>query len=312
MTLTELRYAVALAREGHFGRAAESCCVSQPTLSHGIRRLEDELGLQLFERRPREISVTTAGRAVIEQARQTLEAAERVRSVAQAAGDVMAGELRVGAIFTVGPYLLPDLIPRLRELAPEMPLLLEENYTATLARRLLEGQLDCALISQPFSENGIEVLDLYTEGFSVLAPPDHALAAGESIDGGDLEGESVLLLGDGHCFRDQVLSACPECRPSANQHARIVEGTSLETIRQMVMSGLGISVFPDTALAGEERPLTAVRPFRGPSPRRTISVAWRRGYPREAAVRALAQAIRDRPPPGAHPLHPETAATAVD
>lgn len=309
MTLTELRYAVALAREGHFGRAAERCYVSQPTLSHGIRRLEEELGLQLFERRPREISVTTAGRAIIEQARQALEAADRVKTVAQAAGDVMTGELRVGAIFTVGPYLLPHLIPRLRELAPEMPLLLEENYTATLARRLLEGQLDCALVSQPFSENGLEIEDLYSEGFSVLTPGQHPLAEAASIDGGDLEGESVLLLGDGHCFRDQVLSACPECRPSANQHARIIEGTSLETIRQMVMSGLGISVFPDTALAGEQRPLTAIRPFRGASPRRTVSVAWRRGYPREAAVRALAEAIRRRPPPGAEPLAPEERAS---
>lgn len=297
MTLTELRYIVALARERHFGRAATSCHVSQPTLSVAIRKLEDELGVTLFERGHQEIGITPVGERIIEQARRVLAETATLREIAGQAQDSLNGPLRIGAIHTIGPYLLPHLIPVLRGMAPRMPLIVEENFTARLGERLREGALDAILVALPFEHAGVETRALYDEPFRVVVPADHEWCRRERIAPGDLAGEHVLLLGAGHCFRDQVLAACPQCSGGGVEQAgsdRGLEGSSLETIRHMVASGMGVTVLPCTAV-GDERyrqPLLAVRPFTEPTPRRRVALAWRRSFPRPAAIAAVEDAIR--------------------
>lgn len=296
MTLNELRYIVALGRERHFGRAAKACFVSQPTLSVAVKKLEDELGVVLFERHPGEIGITAVGRQIIDQAQRVLEDTAQIRQLAQSGGDPLNGELRLGAIFTIGPYLLPHVIPRLRKLAPKMPLVIEENYTAQLAEKLKRGELDVIVISLPFSDPALATWPLYDEAFSVVLPVDHRLARQDQIASRELAGENLLLLGSGHCFRDQVVEACPECitADTAGSLTHTVEGSSLETIRQMVASGLGVTVLPASSI-GQPGPeaLWVEKPFAGKAPRRTVALAWRKSYPRAAAVKTLRQAILD-------------------
>lgn len=294
MTLTELRYIVAVAREKHFGRAARACFVSQPTLSVGVKKLEEELGVLLFERHSGDVMLTPTGQMVVEQARRVLEEADRIKPLAQQGIDPLKGELRVGAIYTVGPYLFPHLVPRLRELAPHMPLVIEENFTANLRERLKRSELDVIIVALPFTEAGVETWPLYEEPFSVVLPIDHRWAKRESLRSSELTQENLLLLGKGHCFRDQVFEACPECVPGTSGEAlqNTIEGSSLETIRQMVASGLGITVLPATSLPGRSGELLVEVPFTGQAPTRTIVLAWRRSFPRVAAVEALRRAIR--------------------
>ncbi len=298
MTLTELRYIVAVAREHHFGRAARACFVSQPTLSIAIKKLEDELGVQLFERQAGEVTVTPVGELIITQAQRTLEAAEGVKQAAQQGKDQLSGPLRLGAIFTVGPYLFPDLIPRLRKSAPDMPLVIEENYTAVLAEKLKRGELDVIIIALPFNDPGLVTLPLYEEPFVVLLPAAHPLTQRKTIKSSQLQDEAVLLLGSGHCFRDQVLEACPACIPKPGLDVDLsssIAGSSLETIRHMVVSGLGITVLPCTA-AGADRysqRLLAIRRFTRPVPSRTVALAWRVSFPRPKVIDAISQAVHD-------------------
>lgn len=292
MTLTELRYVVAVARERHFGRAAEACFVSQPTLSVGVRKLEDELGMLLFERGTNEISVTPGGERVVAQAQRVLEEAAALRRLAGEGGDELSGPLRLGAIYTVGPYLLPHLIPVLRERAPRMPLVIEEGYTASLVRRLRNGELDIIVIALPFEGPSLQTCPLYAEPFVALLPASHPLIEREQLRSSDLDGEHVLLLGEGHCFRAQVLEACPECNSTDADQAQL-ESSSLETIRLMVASGIGVTVLPSTA-AGADRysqRLLAIRRFVAPAPGRTVGLAWRRSFTRPLAVETVRQAV---------------------
>jgi len=296
MTLTELRYIVAVSSEKHFGRAAKACHVSQPTLSIAIRKLEDELGIQLFERQSGEISVTPVGARIIEQAQRTLEAAEGVRQAAEEGKDQLTGPVRIGAIYTIGPYLFPDLIPELREQAPDMPLVIEENYTAVLTEKLKRGDLDVIIVALPFQSQGVLTLPLYEEPFVVLMPTSHPLTRHKTIRPAQLKAESVLLLGAGHCFRDQVLEACPECLPKPGLddelHSTIV-GSSLETIRHMVVSGLGVTVLPCTASGADRysQRLLTIRRFINPVPSRTVVMAWRATFPRPKVVDIISQGI---------------------
>lgn len=297
MTLNELRYIVAVARERHFGRAAEACFVSQPTLSVAVRKLEGELGVGLFERGTGEVTVTDVGERIVAQAQRVLEEAEGIRLLAREGRDPLVGPLRLGAIYTIGPYVLPRLIPIAMERAPDMPLVIEENFTAVLCERLKRGELDVVIISLPFEEPGILTRPLYDEPFAVLLPAAHPLGRREALEIGDLGGENVLLLGPGHCFRDQVLQVCPQCLQSTAARGTLqrgLEGGSLETIRYMVASGLGITVVPCTAAVGERfaRDVLRVRPFAGEAPQRRVALAWRKSFPRREAVESLAQAIR--------------------
>jgi LysR family hydrogen peroxide-inducible transcriptional activator len=296
MTLTELRYITAVARERHFGRAAEACFVSQPTLSVAVRKLENELGVTLFERNASEVSITPAGEKIVEQALRVLEETEVIRQLAAADKDQLTGALRIGAIHTVGPYLFPGLIPNLHELAPQMPLFVEENYTAQLTRKLKQGQLDVIFISPPYEEAGVLTLPLYEEPFVVLLPIDHPLGAHDVIDQQQLAGDSLLLLGSGNCFRDQVIKACPDCLAGeGGEHSMqsTVEGSSLETIRHMVATGMGVTVLPCTAAGADryQQRLLTIRRFREPVPGRQVALAWRRTFPRPQVIDVLKSAV---------------------
>ena len=299
MTLNELRYIVAVARERHFGRAAEACHVSQPTLSVAVRKLEEELGVSLFERRKGDISITPIGEQIVSQAQRVLEEVAGLRQIALQGRDQLAGPLRLGAIYTIGPYLLPHLIPQLAETAPQMPLVVEENYTAVLCEKLKQGDLDIIVISLPFDEPGIRTLPLYEEPFTLLIPSSHPFNQQEEVSIEQLSRENVLLLGSGHCFRDQVLEVCPDClgKSADGRPRQALESSSLETIRYMVASGLGVTVLPCTATGAErfsER-LVQIRRFAGTPPSRTVALAWRKSFPRPEAVNAVREAILSAP-----------------
>ena len=303
MTLTDLRYLVALAHERHFGRAAEKCHVSQPTLSVAVKKVEEELGIQLFERSASEVKITETGRRIVAQAERVLMEAGRIQEIAAAGKDPLAGPLRVGVIYTIGPYLLPRLIPRVHQLAPRMPLIIQENFTARLAEALKRGELDVIIISLPFDEAGVVAQPVYDEPFRVLMPAGHAWNAENEIDPQHLADDQLLLLGAGNCFRDQVLEVCPSCRNIGGLQ-RTLEGSSLETIRHMVATGLGVTVLPSSAAdeMAAQNPLVAVRPFSQPEPSRRVALAWRVTYPRSGAIDVLRAAILDSALPGVTPV----------
>jgi LysR family hydrogen peroxide-inducible transcriptional activator len=294
MTLTELRYIVAVARERHFGRAAESCFVSQPTLSVAVKKLEEELGVTLFERGPGEVTVTQAGQRVVEQAQRVLEESARIKEIAAAGRDPLAGTLRLGAIYTIGPYVLPKLIPILRKSAPSMQLLIQENFTHRLGEALKNGEADVILIALPYEEPGVATCAVYDEPFLVAVPKGHAWEAKKRVSSDELTRESLLLLGEGHCFRDQVLDICHTVRARERSGiSRTVEGGSLETIRQMVAGGVGITVLPATSVGagGGTGDLIRFLPFAKPVPVRRVGLAWRKSFPRPEAIEALRKAI---------------------
>lgn len=289
MTLNELRYIVAVARERNFRRAAERCFVSQPALSLAIQKLEEELGVQLFERRRSDITLTRIGEQVIEQATRVLDEAAKVKEIAKQGSDQLLGTFRLGVIHTIGPYLLPELIPVLHNKAPQMPLEVEENTTANLETQLRNGVVDAAIIALPFDIPGVETTALYDEPFMVVVPAGHAWAKRKSVAAEELSGEKVLLLNSGHCFSNQVIQACPEL----SRRGEVLQGNSLETIRNMVASGLGITVLPCSAAAERYRnPMLHVIPFKNQAPSRRVALAWRRSFVRSEAVATLAEAIK--------------------
>ncbi|MNZ54256.1 Hydrogen peroxide-inducible protein activator [compost metagenome] len=295
MTLTELRYIVTLAQEQHFGRAAERCHVSQPTLSVGVKKLEDELGVLIFERSKSAVRLTPVGEGIVAQAQKVLEQAQSIRELAQAGKNQLVSPLKVGAIYTIGPYLFPHLIPQLHKVAPQMPLYIEENFTHILRDKLRTGELDAIIIALPFEEADVLTKQLFDEPFYVLMPAGHPWTAKPTIDAELLNDKSLLLLGEGHCFRDQVLEACPTTRKgSEGQQHTTVESSSLETIRHMVASGLGVSVLPFSAVDSHHYApgVIDVRPFTAPVPYRTVAIAWRASFPRPRAIEVLADSIR--------------------
>ena len=299
MTLTELRYLVALSEASHFRKAADACNVSQPTLSIAIKKLEDELGISLFERARHKVSPTPIGERIVAQARTILQEINNLVALAEQGKDPLGSVLSVGAIFTVGPYLFPKLVPRIKQLAPDMPMYIEESYTADLRVKLSRGALDAIFVALPFTEPEVVTRALFDEPFVVLLREDHELASASTIKPAELVKHKVLLMGEGHCFRDQVLEACPGLQQSIAEHNSrdhaVVEGSSLETLKHMVASGMGITVLPESAAStalysnGE----LVVRPFSDPVPYRTIALAWRVSYPRHQAIDMLAQALKD-------------------
>lgn len=301
MTLNELRYVVALAHERHFGRAARDCFVSQSALSVGLKKLEAELGAVLFERGFGQVLPTAAGERVIAAARRVLDEVELLK---QAAAGVDATEepLRVGVIYTIGPYLLPNLIPTLRKQQPDLSLVVEDGLTFNLSQRLKQGSLDMIIIAEPFVEPGIDSEPLYEEPFVIALPAGHRLSRRRAVSAAELEGESVLLLGPGNCFREQVVSACPGCvNPGRRNWQGMLESNSLETLRHMVASGVGVTVLPASAAVHAAYPesILAIRPFTKPVPTRRIALAWRSGYRRARATAALRAGIRKALPSGA-------------
>lgn len=297
MTLTELRYIVVLTQEQHFGRAAERCNVSQPTLSIAVKKLEDELGTILFERSKTRVYPTPLGEQIVEQAQKVLEQAAAIRDLASSGKDQLNSPLSIGAIFTIGPYLFPHFIPQLQQIAPQMPLYIEESFTATLRRRIRQGELDAIVVALPFTEPDVVTQPLYEERFVVLMAANHPLAQHGAIAPDQLTDYNLLLLGEGHCFRDQVIQACPNLKDHIEDPSGRVrtasEGSSLETLKHMVASGLGITILPATAASGPHlaEGLLVARPFTDPAPTRTVALAWRASFPRLKAIDALRQSI---------------------
>ncbi len=308
MTLTELKYIVAVAREKHFGKAAEACFVSQPTLSVAIKKLEEELQLKLFERSANEVTVTPLGQEIIQQAQSVLEQAALIKEIAKRGKDPLAGALRLGVIYTIGPYLLPSLVRQMIAQAPQMPLMLQENFTVKLLEMLRTGETDCAILAEPFPDTGLAIAPLYDEPFMAAVPMTHPLAQQSSVTAEQLKNETMLLLGTGHCFRDHVLEVCPEfARFSSHAEGirKSFEGSSLETIRHMVAAGMGVTLVPrlsvpDGALLDSPQwqnedayvkylPITDVAG--GAPPSRRVVLAWRRSFTRYEAVAALRNAI---------------------
>jgi LysR family hydrogen peroxide-inducible transcriptional activator len=294
MTLTELRYIVAVARERHFGRAAEACFVSQPTLSVAIKKLEEELDVKIFERGSTEVTMTPLGEAIVRQAQQVIEQAQGIREIAKRGKDPLAGPLRLGIIYTIGPYLLPELVKNAIEHTPQMPLILQENFTVKLLDMLRTGELDCAIMAEPFPEAGLAIAPLYDEPFMAAVPRTHALASRTSITSEELKRETMLLLGTGHCFRDHVLEVCPEfARFSSDTEGikKSFEGSSLETIKHMVASGMGVTVVPALSVPREPQAHVVFIPFGEPVPSRRVVLAWRKSFTRYEAIAALRNAV---------------------
>ncbi|MFT7387788.1 MAG: LysR family hydrogen peroxide-inducible transcriptional activator [Candidatus Endobugula sp.] len=296
MTLTELKYIVTLAQDQHFGRAAERCNVSQPTLSVAVKKLEEELGIALFERSKTRVQPTPMGEQVVVQAQTVLEQASKIKDIAASGKDQLGSPLKVGAIFTIGPYLFPQFIPQLQSIAPKMPLFVEEGFTATLRQQLRNGDLDVIIVALPFTEADVVTQALYEEPFVALLPAYHPLAKTDTLSADDFANENVLLLGEGHCFRDQILQAIPSIKTHAADDSGNIRtataGSSLETMRHMVASGIGITVLPKSAAESNYAPDTLViRPIAEVNAKRTVGLAWRASFPRHKAVDVLRAAI---------------------
>ena len=294
MTLTELKYIVAVARERHFGKAAESCYVSQPTLSVAIKKLEDELEVKLFERSAGEVTVTPLGEQIVQQAQTVLDQAATIKEMAKRGKDPLAGPLNLGVIYTIGPYLLPDLVRQNIQRTPQMPLVLQENFTVKLLEQLRAGEIDCAIMAEPFPDTGLAVAKLYDEPFMVALPSTHPLAKRKAISAEELKEEKLLLLGTGHCFRDHVLEVCPEYARFSSDSAglrKTFEGSSLETIKYMVAAGMGLTVVPQLSVPAEREAHVVYVPFAKPPPTRRVVLAWRRSFTRYEAIAALRNAI---------------------
>ena len=311
MTLTELKYIVAVAREKHFGRAADSCHVSQPTLSVAIKKLEEELEVKLFERSAGEVTVTPLGEEIVRQAQSVLEQAAAIKEIARRGQDPVSGALVLGVIYTIGPYLLPELVRQSIARTPQMPLVLQENFTVRLLEMLRTGEIDCAILAEPFPDTGLAVAPLYDEPFMAAVPSTHPLAAQTSVTAAQLKSETLLLLGAGHCFRDHVLEVCPEfARYASNAEGirKSFEGSSLEIIKHMVASGMGVTLVPRLAVPrdalapaprqpqgrGQEtyiRYLPVLESDGSPPPTRRVVLVWRRSFTRYEAVAALRNAI---------------------
>ena len=310
MTLTEMRYITALDKTRHFGRAADACHVSQPTLSVAIKKVEQQIGAPLFERGASEIRTTPLGELIVTQIKRVLDETLRLDEIATQSRDPLKGPLRVGVIYTIAPYLLPALIPVLHKLAPDMPLFLREDFTANLIPMLKEGELDILVLALPVDVPGIVAQRVYEEPFRVVVPAAHEWAGRKSVRNDELDGQQLLLLGSGNCFRDQVLEACPRLQRAEGLSGSI-EGSSLETIRHMVASGAGIAVMPSSAADPlvDREPMVKVLPFAEASGHvakpgesagvgRTVGLAWRTTFPRPKAVDAVRHAILSCQLPG--------------
>jgi LysR family hydrogen peroxide-inducible transcriptional activator len=308
MTLNQLKYIVAVARDRNFGRAADACFVSQPTLSAAVKKLEQELDVILFERRSGEVVPTPVGELILDHAQRALEEAAAIREIVTRGADQLSAPLYIGAISTVGPVIFPSLVMYMAENAPGMPLVVEENYASVLTEKLKQGKLDVIVVSLPYEEQGVEILPLYEENFTVLLPSSHPLGKESSITNEQISNQRVLLLGAGHCLRDQILRVCPDCLrttdSSDSRHAGNVEGSSLETIRYMVASGMGITVLPCSTVTscGETPGMTQVRPFADSQPKRIVAMVWRRSFPHQQTLSVVEAAIRSCMPDCARPL----------
>lgn len=292
MNLRDLQYLVAVAEHRHFGRAAEACFATQPTLSTQIRKLEEQLGVQIFERQPRKILLTRAGEAIIERARRALREIEAIRELARAAGDPESGPIRLGLFPTLGPYLLPHAVPALHRRFPRLQLLLVEEKTEELLAMLERGELDAAVLALPIHDDSMAVKELFEEPFVLALPREQDAEFGAAVAAADLRSREVLLLEEGHCLRDQALSVC--AMGGATERAGF-RATSLETLRQMVAANVGLTLLPLLAVlppvpANQQ---VALRRFADPQPTRRLGLVWRRSDARETLMSSLAEVLTE-------------------
>lgn len=289
MTLSELRFIVAVGREKNFRKAAGKCFVSQPALSLAVKKLEEELGIAIFERSRTEVSITQAGQTIIDQAIIVLDEASKIKEIAQQGDGQLKKPFRLGLIYSIAPYLLPLIIPLLRKSAPDMPLEIEENITKNLEEKLKKGAIDAAIVALPFDIPGVEVVDLYEEPFVTIVPIKHPWANNRTIKLQSLANEKVLLLDNTHCYSYQMQEACPGLLKAGE----IQSGNSLETIRSMVASNLGISVLPKSATTlRHENPLVKAIPFDRLGPFRKVVLAYRKSSVKKDALEEVAKSIK--------------------
>jgi len=290
LKLKDLRYLVALAETRHFGRAAAKCFVSQPTLSAQLRKLEDYLGVQLIERRPRRVTLTAAGEDIAARAREMIQSSEAILSLAQTRRDPLTGQLRLALLPTIGPYLLPLVALKIRKALPRLELMLYEYPTESMLEHLHNGAIDVGVLALPVPDEGLCSQPLYEEPFVVALPDSHRLAARAQLKVEDLNGEVLLLLEDGHCLREQALAICSR---SSMQEKQDFRATSIETLRQMVAAGVGVTLLPSLATQGAYGAAKglAVRPFARPIPSRKIGAVWRKSSARTAAIEAVCAQI---------------------
>ena len=301
MTLSEFRYIVAVAKELHFGRAAEKCFVSQPTLSVAVKKIEDELGVTLFERHQHEVSITAIGETIIKQAEEILNETNTLKELAKQNKDELSGELKLGVIYTIGPYLLPKLIPVIHKQVSDLVLIIEEDYTEILSKKLKAGEIDIAILANPFEQPGIKTEVLYQEPFMVALPCNHPLTKKKKLNAEDLLDDTMLLLKSGNCFRDQVVKVCPSCISPVgkNKHLqKTLQSSSIETIRQMVAAGAGITILPSSSIGADNglNGMLEYRPFTRPAPYREVIIAYRKSFPRIKAVELVKQSIANCKP----------------
>lgn len=294
MNIRDLRYLVALAEHRHFGHAAQACFVSQPTLSTQIKKLEEELGVSLVERAPRRIMLTAVGKDIAQRASAILDQVDQLKQAAQRSRDPEAGTVRLGLFPTLGPYLLPHVVPLLRSRFPNLELLLVEEKTEVILARLREGRLDAGVLALPVSDDQLHVEPLFEEPFVLAVPEHHALANHASLSLDDLANESLLLLEDGHCLRDQALDVCQLAGAGEKTGFR---ATSLETLRQMVAANVGITLLPSLAVKPPVPPSANIRlvPFGGRAPSRHIAMVWRRSSAMSDFLEKLAGVFRELP-----------------
>lgn len=281
---------VALADTGHFGKAADRTFVSQPTLSAQLKKLEEYLGVKLVERQPKNVQLTEVGKQIVVRARRMLDEGDEIIALARNNTDPFSGKLKLALIPTIGPYLLPRVMHSVRDALPHLGLMLYEHQTEPLLKRLRDGEIDLGILALPIAQEGLEARELYQEPFTVALPNDHPLAAKSTIKVQDLKGQTLLLLEDGHCLRDQALEVCSRIDI---REAEDYRGTSLETLRQMVIAGLGITLLPETAVDspfGSQRGLT-IRPFAKPPPTRMVGAVWRKSSTRAAAISAVCDVL---------------------
>ncbi|NOX09675.1 MAG: DNA-binding transcriptional regulator OxyR [Gammaproteobacteria bacterium] len=292
MNLRNLEYLLAIDKERHFHRAAERCCVSQPTLSGQLKKLEQELGVQLVERNNRQVRMTDAGRAVADQARRVINEARAIKSIAQTFHNPMQGELQLGLIPTVAPYLLPLIMPLLKKQYPDLKLWLHEQQTAVLLDKLRSAEMDLLILALPVETDEFEEQDLFSEAFWLAAPKNEPLTKKKHLRLSDLQDREILLLEEGHCLRGQALDVCFSAGAHENAGFR---ATSLETLRYIVGEGMGITLIPDLAVPKrclKTDPVTYI-PFRNPKPARRIGILYRKNSYREAVFKNIAVLIQN-------------------
>lgn len=289
MNLRDLKYLVAVAEHKHFGRAAEACFVSQPTLSTQLKKLEEELGVTLIERSHRQVMLTPVGEDIVARAQQVLRDVNELVHTAEEYSDPFGGDFRLGVIPTVAPYLLPKILGPMRKAFPKLKIQLTEAQTAVISRMLRDGDLDAVILALPLEEDSVVERELYREPFYFAASKDHPKARGKSVSIDDLDNEEVLLLEDGHCLRDQALEVCKSHNAVENTNFR---ATSLETLRQMVAANVGITLMPELAVPARPGSVRYL-PFRGNPPYRIIGLCWRQSSTRAALLEQLADVLSD-------------------